>query len=128
MGRKPPGKKRKQFVKRKNPLYKPKKPISLGTEVYQFRLATQSTTVPALAASEANGPKNSKILLPAGFSQHTTCVDSSGATYTVQGHFLKPCFDWTSKLRISFHNIAHHSDNQGGLNLRLSWCCPHVGE
>lgn len=97
----------------------PKKPISVGTEIFQFRLATQSSTVAYQAASESDGPKNSKILMPAGFSQHTTCVDSDNANYTLHGHFLKPVYDYVTKLRVSFKNIAHHSDNQAGLNLRV---------
>lgn len=110
---------KKKWGKKKKPLYKPRKPLARGTECYQFRLATQSSTIPALSGSLVNGPENSKILLPAGFSQHSTCVDSENATYTVQGHFLKPVYDWTTKLRLSFANIAHHSDNQAGLNLRV---------
>ena len=117
VGRKPPAKKRK-FVRKKKPMYKPKKPISLGTEVYQMRLATQTDTISAHSGSESLGPKNSLIVLPSWFNSASTCVDSEGATYTVQGNWVKPCYSFTSKLRISFANIANHADNKAGLNLR----------
>lgn len=95
-----------------------RRPISYGTEIYQFRLATQSTTLSQNAGSGILGPKNSVILLPAFFSQHTTSCDSNGTAYLPSGSWLKPVYSFTTKVRVSFENITNHADNKAGLNLR----------
>ena len=114
--RKPAWQKRK--FQKKKPMYKPRKPIAMGVETYQFRLAAQSTTLTANVASADNGPKNSLICLPAGFSSATTCVDSNGDSYTVQGNFIKPVYQYSMKCKVDFSGIVHHADNAAGLNLR----------
>ena len=99
--------------------YVPKKPISQGTEVFQYRLSPQAAvSLQAIAASNTNGPKNSFVFLPAGFSQHSTMTDNAGSAYTLHGSFLKPVLGWVSKFRVSFDAIANHADNKQGLNLR----------
>lgn len=99
--------------------YVPKKPISVGTEIYQMRLGAQSSLLSQNTGSVVNGPANSLIMLPAGFSQHTTCVDSNGTNYSPSGSWIKPVYGYTTKLRVSFDQITNHSDNKAGLNLRI---------
>lgn len=99
--------------------YVARKPISVGTEVYQIRLASQSANLVAVSGSTTNGPANSLIMLPAFFSQHSTCVDSNGTAYTPTGNWIKPVYSHTTKLRVSFDQITNHDDNKGGLNLRI---------
>lgn len=99
--------------------YVPKKPLSVGTEVYQCRLGTQTTTLSANAGGQSQGPKNSLLLQPALFHGSSTIVDSEGSPYSVQGAFIKPVYGWNTKIRISFSNIASHADNKAGLLLRL---------
>ena len=116
VGRRPPAKKRK-FIKKK-PRFVPRKPIAMGVETYQFRLGSQSATLTSNSSSADNGPKNSLICLPAGFNSATTCVDSNGESYTVQGNFIKPVYAYTMKCKVDFSGIVHHADNVSGLNLR----------
>ena len=75
VGRKPPAKRRK-FMKKK-PRYVPKKPISMGVEVYRINLLKQTATdLVHLAGSETNGPANSKIYLGAMWNRHSTTTRS----------------------------------------------------
>lgn len=97
----------------------PKNPISAGTEVYQCRLAKQTSALSASAGSQASGPKNSLLLQPAMFHSASTIVDSNGHQFSILGTFIKPVYGWTTKVRISFSNIANHADNKAGLLLRL---------
>lgn len=117
VGRRPPAKRRK-FVKKKKPRFVPKKPIAMGVECYQFRLSTQSTTLSANTGSVVNGPANSEICLPAGFSANTVCTDSNGTLYNISGSWLKPVYNYTTKVKVDFSGIVKHADNVSGLNLR----------
>jgi hypothetical protein len=99
--------------------YVPKKPIALGVECYQIRLAAQSTTLSQNAGSALLGPKNSTIMLSGMFHASHTVTDSSGAPYVIDGNWMKFVYGNTSKVRITFNNIAFHADNKQGLNLRF---------
>ena len=98
---------KRKFVKRK-PLFKPRKPVSMGTEVYQLWVEGVNRNLIANTGSVANGPKNSQLILPAGFDQHTICQDGNSTLHHPDGAFIKPVYSWTTKLRISFNHISKH--------------------
>lgn len=107
-----------QKKRRKKPLYKPKKPLSRGTEVIKLTVPPQAAvSLSNNTASAVNGPKNSQIFLSSLWSQHTTFKDSNDADYTPKGAWVKMVYGSKSKFRITFNTLAHHTDNHGGLNL-----------
>ncbi len=99
--------------------YVPKKPLAVGTEVYQIRTVPQNENISQNAASVLLGPKNSSIIMPTFFNSASDVVDNNGFAYKISGSFIKPVYGWKTKLRISFKDIAHHADNKGGLLLRV---------
>lgn len=95
----------RQFRKKR---YVPKKPISLGTEVYQIWVEGVNRNLVVNAGNPTNGPKNSVIILPAGFDQNSVSKNADGNEYIPAGTWIKPVYGWTTKLRISFNHISKH--------------------
>lgn len=98
---------KRKFVKKK-PLFKPRKPVSLGTEVYQLWVEGVNRNLVYNAGSATNGPKSSQLILPAGFDSTSKCQDGNGTLTVPKGAFIKPVYSWTTKLRISFNHISKH--------------------
>lgn len=118
VGRKPPVKGRRKFVRKKKTRFVPKKPISIGTEVLRLNLQKQAAvSLQHQAGTALLGPANSKIFLPAMWNQHTTQTDSAGTTYNLNGNFMKPVYSHTCRFRVSYNHITNHADNYQGLNL-----------
>jgi hypothetical protein len=80
----------------------------MGTEVFQLWVEGVNRNLIANAGSLTAGPKNSQLILPAGFDQHTVCIDGNGNTKADIAAFIKPVYGWTTKLRISFNHISKH--------------------
>jgi hypothetical protein len=118
VGRKPPAKGRRKFVRKKKTRFVPRKPIARGVECYQVRLAEQSATLSQNAGSALLGPKNSEIIFDAWRHASHTITDSSGAPYVIDGNWVKCVYSSVNKFRVSFDDISFHADNQAGLNLR----------
>lgn len=91
-----------------------------NAEIFQCRLAPQNIHAVANTASAQNGPKNTTVILPAMWNQHSTWVDSEGGAMTPAGSWVCPKYLKT-KLRISFDKIiASDLKSNEGFNISVT--------
>lgn len=112
---------RKKPAQKKKQAYKPKTQTLKGSaEIFQCRLAAQNVHAQAVIGSAANGPRNSTLLLPSFFNQHSSYTDSEGTAYAGRGCWVVP--KWlTTKIRISFDHIVPESEkSKEGFNVKIT--------